>query len=93
MVAVPMHWTGRKLPLPTIMREVVGVVEESIPDLPAMCDKARCRRASRWSWAGWTAERAHSGPGRAPGEAHQQEHSVQPATVVERRRDERQERR
>ena len=39
-MAVPLHWTGRELPLPTIMREVVGVVEESIPELPAMCDEA-----------------------------------------------------
>jgi hypothetical protein len=35
---VPAHWTGSEAPLPTTMREVEGVVEESIQDEEAMCD-------------------------------------------------------
>ena len=37
---MPAHWTGSEAPLPTTMREVEGVVEESIPDEEAMCDDA-----------------------------------------------------
>lgn len=35
-VAVPMHCTGKEAPLPTMIREVEGAVEESIPELPTM---------------------------------------------------------
>ena len=37
---MPEHWTGSEAPLPTTMREVEGVAEESIPDEEVMCDDA-----------------------------------------------------
>jgi len=40
MEPCPVHCTGKEAPLPTMIREEDGEREESIPELPAMCDEA-----------------------------------------------------
>ena len=44
IVVEPVHWTGMDAPLPTMMREEQGDVEESIPASPAMCVEAPVSR-------------------------------------------------
>ena len=42
----PVHCTGKEAPFPTTMREEDGDVEDSIPELPAMCEDAPVEHGS-----------------------------------------------
>ena len=52
IVVEPVHWTGMEAPLPTMMREEQGDVEESIPASPAMCVEAPVSRTQSWALGG-----------------------------------------
>ena len=51
-VAVPAHCTGKDAPLSTTMRAEEGAVDESIPELPAMCDEAPVSRSQSLALGG-----------------------------------------